>query len=370
MTELPRPGRSAAVAAAFAPGTVGAAAVERQITVDQTNYSVIVGELVVVKWLLPPVHGTHPAVRSMTHLRSLGFTEMPIFYGALVEGEFTTAIITGFVTGASDGWDWYVDELSIAVESGDVSVPLASAERIGALTARLHRSLATSSPTIPMPRQTGSLSDEATRGMLLLAEALEPTIRVADDAMTDRGAVTGGDRTDIEAVRTDIEAVRTDIVAERADEITGLLDRLTTHPLPVQPVHGDLHVGQILRTATSMLVNDFDGSPVAEAATRLQPRSTLVDLASMLQSIDHVARIVSRRRPCCARALDAFLVDAPIRALGGYNGELGGEQPIDVEALFTLCIIQELHEFVYARRSLPSWNYVPAAALASLLPRR
>ena len=363
MTELPRPGRSAAVAAAFAPGSVSADAVERPITVDQTNYSVIVGELVVVKWLLPPVHGTHPTVRSMTHLCSVGFTEMPIFYGALVEGEFTTAIITGFVTGALDGWDWYVDELSIAVESGDVSVPLASAERIGALTARLHHSLATPSPTIPMPRQTGSLTDEATRGMLLLGEALEPVVCLADGAITDRGAATGDHR-------TDIEAVRTDIVAERADEITGLLERLATHPLPVQPVHGDLHVGQILRSATSMLVNDFDGSPVAEAAARLQPRSTLVDLASMLQSIDHVARVVSRRRPSRARTLDAFLVDAPIRALGGYTCELGGEQPINVEALFTLSIIQELHEFVYARRSLPSWNYVPAAALASLLPRR
>ena len=352
-------GRSAEVAATFAPGLVSASAPERPITVDQTNYSVVVGERVVVKWLLPPVHGDHPAVRLMTHLRDVGFTEMPRFYGALVGGGATAAIVTGFVAGALDGWDWYVDELAEAASLGDVTAPLESARRLGAITGRLHRALATPSATIPQPLQVGSLAEEVDRGVELLGEAAgEP------------------------------------VVIPRAAAIRALLEKLAAHTGDrcAQPIHGDLHVGQILRSdtvtsmiansgsrsisaateatseSTTMFVNDFDGSPVELPQARLRPRSRLVDLASMLQSIDHVGRVVSNRRPDLAPGVGDFLGDAAVVALSGYRDAWGADEPIDLSALFTLSIIQELHEFVYARRSLPRWSYVPEAALAALLP--
>ena len=94
----------------------------------------------------------------------------------------------------------------------------------------------------------------------------------------------------------------------------------------------------------------------------------------MLQSIDHVARIVDKRRPDVGRTLDTFLAEAPIRFLDAYRHELGvhesarPERSIDLDALFTLSIVQELHEFVYAERSLPRWRYVPEAALAAPIP--
>ena len=333
----PSMGRSAHVAATFAPDLVDSRATERPITVDQTNFSVVVGERVVVKWLRAPVTGEHPAVRLMTHLREVGFSEMPPFFGALVVDGATEAIVTGFVEGALDGWDWYVEELTAATETGELAAPLESAQRLGSLTGRLHRALATPSGTIPEPLQRDSLAGEAQRGLDLLAEA--------------------GD---------------TLVVAARAVEISAVIGRLGERTAGiVQPIHGDLHVGQILRTSMpdAMFVNDFDGSPVVSPAERLRPRSTLIDIASMLQSIDHVGRVVANRRPDLAAAVDAFLADAAVTALAGYCTAVGTEEPIDLPALFTLSIIQELHEFVYARRSLPRWSYVPEAALAALLPR-
>ena len=46
--------------------------VERPITVDQTNYSVVVDEAVVVKWLRPPVPVPHPGVELIRHLAAAG----------------------------------------------------------------------------------------------------------------------------------------------------------------------------------------------------------------------------------------------------------------------------------------------------------
>ena len=61
------------------------------------------------------------------------------------------------------------------------------------------------------------------------------------------------------------------------------------------PVHGDLHVGQILRWDGGYAVNDFDGNPVlpARGANGAEPAAR--DVAGMLQSLDHVGRVVLRR---------------------------------------------------------------------------
>jgi len=78
---------------------------ERPITVDQTNYSVVVGEEVVVKWLQPPVLAPHPGVHVLQHLAGRGFSEMPAFIGCEERGELVLAIVSQFVPGAQDGWD-------------------------------------------------------------------------------------------------------------------------------------------------------------------------------------------------------------------------------------------------------------------------
>lgn len=346
MTESSRPpsGASTALAHRLVPHLVAADAAERPITVDQTNYSVVVGESVVVKWLLPPVPAPHPGTRLMAHLRAVHFTAMPAFHGEFVEDGLVRAAVTEFVSGSLDGWDWCVDELAgeLAGEHSGTSAArsLHSVRRVTAMVADLHKALATPSDVIDEPVIVGDLADEADRGERLLHEA----IRVVDGVPADM----------LRVGRQRIEAA--------IDSLRNL------DATPTQPIHGDLHVGQVLRTGDMLVLNDFDGDPVTAAGQHLLRRSPLVDLAGLMQSFDHVGRIVVRRRlPHHQAAVDTYIAAAIEAARDVYAHETGTDLAAADHQLYALRIIQELHEMIYAHRSLPRWMYVPQAALAALL---
>ena len=337
----PLPGASAALAHRLAPQHVDANAGERPITVDQTNYSVVVGEAVVVKWLVIPVPAPHPGTRLLAHLRAVGFTAMPEFHGELIDDGSVHAIVTGFVAGAFDGWDWCVDELEQSLLNDPLLTrPLQSVERIATMAAELHLALATPSAIITDPVGEADLVIEADRGEALFGEALH---EVGGDAAA--------------------------LVATHRAQIADALQQLrAARPGRVHPIHGDLHVGQVLRAGDTLVFNDFDGDPVAAADHRALRRSPLIDLAALVQSFDHVGRIVVRRRlPDMQAAVDRYIHMAYEAACAAYGTALG-MKPANVESqLYALRIVQELHEMVFAHRSLPRWMYVPHAALATLL---
>jgi maltokinase len=249
-------------------------------------------------------------------------------------------MLSRYVPHAREGWDWYVDELT-----GDPAAAVATAARLGALTARLHRALSTPSGIMPAPVDTATLDDEARRGEALLDEALGCTAGEAGERLAARA----------DAVRTAIAALH------------------HVGSVPVQPIHGDLHAGQFLRAGDTLhdtlVVTDFDGNPLIDPSEQRRPRSALVDLAALLQSIDHVGRMVVKRNPQRAAEVEAWIGDAIDAAHTAYRAEWPeGIAPHHDEALTALRAIQEMHEFVYAARALPVWLYVPDAALSAMFP--
>lgn len=301
---------------------------ERAITVDQTNQSVIVGDEVVVKWLLPPVLAPHPGVELLHHLAARGFHDMPRFLGVEQRDEMVLAVATEYLPGALDGWDWFVDEVDAWLQgSTTLDEVVAWASRMGALTAALHSALA------DMQRTT-----VATRIYYLSAfNRLEDALQIVDG---DEGA----------RLRELKPAVRRALAPLEGGEV-----------LAAHRIHGDLHAGQFLRANDRVLITDFDGNPLADSAERRLPQSPLIDVASMVQSIDHVGRIVVKRRhPDRGAEVAEFIRAAVDAALAAYG-------PVDRDLLHALRVAQELHEYLYAATHLPRWMYVPAAALPALL---
>lgn len=309
---------------------------ERPITVDQTNQSVVVGdatrgEQVVVKWLQPPVLSPHPGVQLLRHLASRGFTEMPAYLGCEERDELVFATVTEFVVGAQDGWDWFVDDVDAHLRGERTLEELVGwAKRMGAITGRMHTALADMQPTTVAARTYHATAMER------LDEALR-TVHGEEGAR--------------------LQALTPAVQSALAPLESGAL-------LAAHRVHGDLHAGQFLRSGDRLLVTDFDGNPLAKGEARVLAHSPLVDVASLLQSISHVGRIVIKRRhPDRADDVERIIAAGIAGALAAYREV----HAVTDELLVALRVAQELHEYCYAASHLPRWLYVPDASLPALL---
>ncbi|WP_449062377.1 hypothetical protein [Planomonospora algeriensis] len=335
-----------------------AGAVERGFDVDQTNHSVVVGETVVVKWLTPPAPLPQPAPEMFAHLSAVGFTATAAPYAALTRDGELFALVTAYLPEARDGWEWCVDEA--AAGRTDFTADL------GALAADLHVALATPSAAFPDPvrlppdgrerpfaHSPGSGSPDRPGDPGPDARPPGPWAARADAALREALELTDGE--DGEWL-----AARAGLMAERFQVLTG-------HDSgPLIRIHGDLHVGQILRWPGGYAVVDFDGNPTVSDADPYQPAAR--DLAQLSTSLEHAGQIAIRRRGADPAATARWAVRATLSLRDAYTGRLrerGHAHLLHDGLLHAFALEQECRELVYAARHLPRWRYAPMGVLRS-----
>jgi maltokinase len=137
-------------------------------------------------------------------------------------------------------------------------------------------------------------------------------------------------------------------------------------------VHGDLHLGQTLRTVKNWKIIDFEGEPAKPLAERRRPDSPWRDVAGMLRSFDYAAELARidhadatgdadehdqvLARLWSARNVRAFLT--------GYQEADGGE--IHEVLVTAYAADKAVYEAVYEARNRPAWLPIPLGALARL----
>jgi maltokinase len=164
-------------------------------------------------------------------------------------------------------------------------------------------------------------------------------------------------------------------LAEYAPALNAAFERLRgiTAPVHMQFIHGDLHLGQVLRTANGWLLIDFEGEPAAPAADRVALRSPLRDVAGMLRSFDYAAhqllvgqpdddeQLVQRALEWARRNRDAFCE--------GY-AEVGGDPRAHVDLLRAFELDKAVYEVAYEYANRPEWLAVPLSSIARLTAAR
>jgi len=140
-------------------------------------------------------------------------------------------------------------------------------------------------------------------------------------------------------------------------------------PVPAQRVHGDYHLGQVMRTQTGWVVLDFEGEPASPLAQRRARSSPLRDVAGMLRSFDYAARhqlvthpdmssLAPRAADWIRRNGDAFCA--------GYAAA-GGLDPAQHSVLLRAMLLDKaVYEVIYEARNRPTWVPIPLESIAEL----
>jgi maltose alpha-D-glucosyltransferase/alpha-amylase len=180
-----------------------------------------------------------------------------------------------------------------------------------------------------------------------------------------------------------------DDIADLAGSVLAHRRSLLTHfsgleNLPVRllktRVHGDFHLGQVLRVKNDFVLLDFEGEPARPLAERRGMHSPLKDVAGMLRSFSYAAQAAflahAARRPQSAASLEpwAALWERCVSAvfLNTYRAATQGAQilPEDSATLARLLdayvMDKALYELSYELGNRPPWVRIPLLGIISL----
>ncbi len=243
---------------------------------------------------------------------------------------------------------------------------LASATTLGRRTAELHRTLAAGSDPAfaPAPLDRAALI------------ALADQMRAHADGSLDMLAQRLGTLNDVSRAHADMVLSRRAALMARFDELRSL----EAAGLRIR-IHGDYHLGQVLRTEEDFVILDFEGEPARPIAERRAKQSPLKDVAGMIRSYSYAAYA----------ALFAFTTHAPddYAALErwadtwqhwaadafwkSYTTAIGDSPllPVDETArralLGAFALDKALYELGYELNNRPEWVRVPLIGIEKLI---
>ncbi len=313
------------------------------LTGEQSNTSLVFGESAIMKVFRRPAPGPNPDLEVTAALARLGSPHVAEPYGWIetrMEGATTVlAILSRFLKAASDGWslaatsvrDLYASEGTAAADAGGDFA--GEAERLGMATAEVHADLADAFGTDELqPEAVRELAEQMYRRLDLAIAAVPELARYAD------------------------------MIGSGYSDLAKL-----TEPVPAQRVHGDYHLGQVMRTQTGWVVLDFEGEPASPLAQRRARSSPLRDVAGMLRSFDYAARHQLINHPEAIRlaAVASDWVRRNCDAFCAGYAAAGGLDPARNSVLLrALQLDKAVYEVMYEARHRPSWLSIPLDSLA------
>jgi maltose alpha-D-glucosyltransferase / alpha-amylase len=162
--------------------------------------------------------------------------------------------------------------------------------------------------------------------------------------------------------------------------------QLVTMPLSGERIrcHGDLHLGQILRTGSDFVVIDFEGEPARSLGERRIKRSPLRDVAGMLRSFDYAAHAATRaavergatqpaKVPLLARWTSLWRVWMSSSFLRAYLAAMQGSSLLprsrgEVDLLLRILLLEKaVYELGYELNNRPDWVNIPVQGILALL---
>jgi maltose alpha-D-glucosyltransferase / alpha-amylase len=377
----------------------------RRGSAEQSNTSILFGDRLILKLFRRQEPGLNPDAEIGQYLtEKTKFNRIPPFAGSIegdglapIDGKVATfAMLQGLVANEGDGWSWTLEELDRYYET---CAPLPVPEN---LNTELQSPLDLSeNPPTQMARDHLGLYLEA--GATLGRTTAELHLALA--APTDDPAFAPEPLTDV-----DLNAQFTGIRQNASTLLDLLKERLSHLPDEVveiaawvlsrrrqildrfQPlssdfprtqrirIHGDYHLGQVLRVKKDFVILDFEGEPARPLAERRSKQCALKDVAGMLRSFGYAANTglmnytarhpedVTRLQPWAQlweRSAAAEFLRAYREATQGADFLPPGN--VDFRKLLDVFLLDKaLYEVLYELNSRPAWIRIPLMGIMSL----
>lgn len=266
----------------------------RVLGVEQSNTSLILGDATFLKHLRRIEAGPSQELEMLEALDRAGFTHLaPLQAAVLYEprggAPTPVVLIQPFLHNATEGWTLALTSLRVLyAASEDLPANADTSERrgaidehgadfageaarLGAVVAEMHLALASAA------------LGEAFAPAHVSADDLR---RWADEMTAELDALLARPDPILEPLRSKRDALAACFAAIRDVSPSGLRIR----------VHGDLHLGQTLRTDSGWVILDFEGEPDRPPEQRRRRTSPLADVAGMLRSFDYAAAVALSER--------------------------------------------------------------------------
>jgi maltokinase len=317
----------------------------RPLAGEQSNTSLVFANKLILKLfrLLEP--GENPELEVTRALAGAGFTACAAPLGWVEGLGSTLGILQRFYAGSVDGWTVATQRVGghYAAKDGDPGNFAEDAAALGRVTAELHAAMAAALPKVAEGQPDQGRLSARLLGQLGQVVALVPEL--------------AGQREAIEELYTKAEAAGGG-----------------SH---LQRIHGDYHLGQVLRHNNDWIVIDFEGEPARPLQERRRLASPLQDVAGMLRSFDYAAfaplvlggeELDRFERPAAAwiEANRRAFLDGYLAAAGEGGQALGG----DHELLRAFELDKAVYEVLYEARHRPPWLQIPLGGIRRLLGAR
>ncbi|MFE5774730.1 phosphotransferase [Brachybacterium sp. NPDC056505] len=334
------------------PGRTAARVVAtRLLSGEQSNSSMIFtledADPVILKLFRVLAPGENPDVVLQGALDRAGCTRIAPMIGSVrlrvgaggdatagedADGSADALLAQGFLPDVEDAW-----RVALQQASGGVDFR-AGARDLGAAVAEVHRLLAAELPSAPA-------------------------------TPTDRTRVLDQMRARLDEVAAQVPQVLPHRAALRA-----LIDAAADAAWPpLQRIHGDLHLGQVLADPSrGWVLLDFEGEPLRPLAERALPDCPVRDVAGMLRSLDYAGGAVLHEHGVDA---SAWVAESSRAFLDGYLDGYLDAMGISHEDASFLALLRAfeadkaVYEVLYEARNRPSWLPIPLGALARLSSR-